>query len=215
MRGKEITVNTALIFSVVCGWNANVSAQEKGVEEVAAITGNKAFSRGRPFPDWRARGLLEPAVSGECWCERGSTVSKLSAVTFVEGLPHLGGKCAIPVPVTLVASIPQVTSEVLLSFWRQQNRKCRLQLLFQNVCPDQWLFYWVLITIKKCYSINNESESVSLSVCLTLCYSKDCGLPGSSVHRILQARILDWVVISFSRGSSWPRNLTWVSCFAR
>ena len=35
----------------------------------------------------------------------------------------------------------------------------------------------------------------------------DCGLPGFSVHGILQARILEWVAISFSRGSSWPRNL--------
>ena len=33
--------------------------------------------------------------------------------------------------------------------------------------------------------------------------------PGSSVHRILQARILEWVAISFSRGSSWSRNWTW------
>ena len=37
-------------------------------------------------------------------------------------------------------------------------------------------------------------------------------LPGSSVHRILQARILEWVAISFSRGSSWPRDWTWISC---
>ena len=36
----------------------------------------------------------------------------------------------------------------------------------------------------------------------------------SSVHRILQARMLEWVVISFSRGSSWPRNRIWVSCIA-
>jgi len=35
---------------------------------------------------------------------------------------------------------------------------------------------------------------------------------GSSVHGILQTRILEWVVISFSRGSSWPRDLTQVSC---
>ena len=34
----------------------------------------------------------------------------------------------------------------------------------------------------------------------------DCSLPGSSVHRILQVRILEWVAISFSRGSSWPRD---------
>ena len=38
--------------------------------------------------------------------------------------------------------------------------------------------------------------------------------PGSSVHRILQVRILEWVAISFSRGSSLPRNQTWVSCIA-
>ena len=39
-------------------------------------------------------------------------------------------------------------------------------------------------------------------------------LPGSSVHGVLQARILEWVAISFSRGSSWPRDQTWVSCMA-
>ena len=42
----------------------------------------------------------------------------------------------------------------------------------------------------------------------------DCSLPGSSVHGILQARILECVAISFSRGSSCPRNQTWVSCLA-
>ena len=46
------------------------------------------------------------------------------------------------------------------------------------------------------------------------CDPMDCNLPGSSVHGILQARILEWVVISFSRGSSRPRNGTRVSCIA-
>ena len=40
----------------------------------------------------------------------------------------------------------------------------------------------------------------------------DCSLPGSSVHGIFQARILEWVAISFSRGSSQPRDRTQVSC---
>ena len=40
----------------------------------------------------------------------------------------------------------------------------------------------------------------------------DCSLPGSSVHGILQARILEWVAISFSRGSSQTSNQTQVSC---
>ena len=39
----------------------------------------------------------------------------------------------------------------------------------------------------------------------------DCNLPGSSVHGIFQAKVLEWVAISFSRGSSQPRDQTWVS----
>ena len=50
--------------------------------------------------------------------------------------------------------------------------------------------------------------------CPTLCDPMDCSPPGSSVHGILQARILEWVVISFSRGSSQPRDGTQVSCIA-
>ena len=45
-----------------------------------------------------------------------------------------------------------------------------------------------------------------------LCDPMDCGLPGSSVHGILQARILEWVAIPFSRGSSRHRDQIWVSC---
>ena len=41
-----------------------------------------------------------------------------------------------------------------------------------------------------------------------------CSPPGSSVYGILQTRILEWVAISFSRGSSQPRDQTWVSCIA-
>ena len=40
----------------------------------------------------------------------------------------------------------------------------------------------------------------------------DCSPPGSSVRGILQARILEWVTIPYSRGSSWPRDWIWVSC---
>ena len=48
--------------------------------------------------------------------------------------------------------------------------------------------------------------------CLTLCDAVDCSLPGSSVHGISQARILEWIAISFFRGSSQPRDQTCVSC---
>ena len=48
--------------------------------------------------------------------------------------------------------------------------------------------------------------------CLTLCDPMDCSPPGSSVHGIFQAWILEWVAVSFSRGSSWLRNRIRVSC---
>ena len=47
--------------------------------------------------------------------------------------------------------------------------------------------------------------------CLTLCDLMDCRLPGFSIHGIFQVRVLEWVAISFSRGSSQPRDRTWVS----
>ena len=48
----------------------------------------------------------------------------------------------------------------------------------------------------------SESESEVAQSCLTLCNPVDCSLPGSFVHGILQARIQEWIAISFSRGSS-------------
>ena len=59
------------------------------------------------------------------------------------------------------------------------------------------------------------STSMLNSFSLTVCDPVDCSPPGSSVHGILQAKIVEWVAISFSRGSSLPRNQTnisYVSC---
>ena len=67
------------------------------------------------------------------------------------------------------------------------------------------------------------SESVSGTICccivaqlcLSLCCPTDCSPPGSYVHGISQARILERVAISFSRRSSWPRDRTQVFCIGR
>ena len=50
----------------------------------------------------------------------------------------------------------------------------------------------------------SESESEVFQSCLTLCDPMDCSLPGSSLHGILQARVLEWVAISFFRGLPNP-----------
>ena len=79
---------------------------------------------------------------------------------------------------------------------------------------------------------NDDSMYVCVCVCVCVCARActctcecaqsrltpsdptDCSPPVSSVHEIFQARVLEWVAIPFSRGSSWPRDGTWVSCIA-
>ena len=53
-----------------------------------------------------------------------------------------------------------------------------------------------------------------LQLCLTLCNPKDCKPPGSSVHGVLQARILGWVSMPFSRGSSQLRDQIHIPCIS-
>ena len=69
----------------------------------------------------------------------------------------------------------------------------------KKICKKaKWLSEEALqIAVKR-----RESESEVTQSCPTLCDPMDCSLPGSSVHGIFQARILEWVAISFSRGSS-------------
>ena len=58
------------------------------------------------------------------------------------------------------------------------------------------------------------TEVLVAPLCPTLCNPTDCSPPGSSVYGISQARILEWVAIPFSRGSSRPRDWTQLSCTA-
>ena len=95
-------------------------------------------------------------------------------------------------------------------------------LLLQGIFPTQELnpprnflslLHWEadylpIVPPGKPHLNGKESESRSV-VCLTLCYPMNY-----TVHGILQARILEWVTFSFSRGSSQPRDGTQVSCIA-
>ena len=69
-------------------------------------------------------------------------------------------------------------------------------------CTGRWVLYLC------------KNESVSLSVMSNSFEPMDCSLPGSSFHGILQARILKWIAISFSRRSSQPSGWTHISCLA-
>ena len=60
----------------------------------------------------------------------------------------------------------------------------------------------------------SAEEKKIVQSCPTLWNPMDCSLPGSSIHGILQTRILEWVAMPSSKGSSQPRTLTQVSCIA-
>ena len=76
-------------------------------------------------------------------------------------------------------------------------------LLILALASQCWVF---------CMSVCMRVKSRQL--CLPLCDPIDYSLPGSSVHEILQARILEWVAKPSSRGSSWPGNWTHISCIS-
>ena len=87
-----------------------------------------------------------------------------------------------------------------------EPRVPRLVSTAPNPClfPQYAVQIWSFLVA---YDMNNVAQSGP-----TLCDSMDCSSPGSFVHRILQARILEWIAIPFSRGPSRP--WTWVSCTA-
>ena len=83
-----------------------------------------------------------------------------------------------------------------------------------------WVFLWFHINFMITCSSSVKNVMGNLIVCgcghtqlcLTLCNPMDCSPPGSFVHEISQAVILEWVAISFSKGSSQPRAQTHISC---
>ena len=83
------------------------------------------------------------------------------------------------------------------------EKPSRLQSIGSQRTGQNWVTNTMIMSV--------QFSSVSQS-CPILCNPMDCSPPGSSVHGILQARILEWIVIPFSRGISKPRDQTLVSC---
>ena len=120
-----------------------------------------------------------------------------------------------------------------LRFWTCQTPHS-YEPIFKNksLCALPWLFSYCtrcspwptpLCSISKCWSVLGLGLDSLLLVqwqwarsvaqlCLTLYDPTDCSQLGSSIHGIFQARILEWVASSYSRGSSWLRDWTHVSC---
>ena len=76
--------------------------------------------------------------------------------------------------------------------------------------PVSWYSSFLLVFCP----LKKKVKVLGTQSCQTLWDPMDCSPPGSSIHGILQARILEWVAIPFSRGSFWPRDQTCVSRIA-
>ena len=104
-------------------------------------------------------------------------------------------------------------SHLLILFW---NSLCELKTGFLSVkAADMLLIFGLNAIITSLGFVVLVWELVSVAqLCRTLCNPMDCSPSGFSVHGIFQARILERVVISFSRWYSRPRDLTRISCTA-
>ena len=78
--------------------------------------------------------------------------------------------------------------------------------IFMYICRYPW--YITIISVYMCVCVC----VLVIQLCPVLCDRTDYSPPGSSVLGIFQARILGWITIPFSKGSSQPRDQTWVSC---
>ena len=105
---------------------------------------------------------------------------------------------------------PQATTH-LPSLYRLAYFGHFIKMLSWNL----WPFMAGFFHLAQCFqSFSTLSSLLGAKSCPTLCNPMDGSSPGSSVPGILQVRILEWVAIPYSRGSSWPRDKIWVSCIA-
>ena len=81
-------------------------------------------------------------------------------------------------------------------------------------CRDQTQAPCIAVRFLTIWATSKPKNVLVAQSCPTLCDPMDCSPQCSFIHWILQARILEWVAIPFSRGSSWCRNQTQVSCIA-
>ena len=109
----------------------------------------------------------------------------------------------VPYPTPPVPSTYSLRNYLLWSAWKEYwVQKQIIHLFLQS-------FQLHIFLLKRKWKVKVSQNSGAW-----LCDPVDCSPPGSSVHGILQARVLEWVAISFSRVFSQPRDRTRISCIA-
>ena len=167
-----------------------------------------ASSEEKSSPEWARPCVLESGLDWRDWVEsryqdtqmgkQGDSIQPWCTLFLILN-PILNNGTIVPCPVQTIASW------LAYSFLRRQVSWSGILISFKNF-PQ-----FVVIHTVKSFSVVNEAE---VDVCLKLpCFLHDpMNVPGSSVHGIFQARILEWVAISFSKWSSQPKDWNHVTC---
>ena len=126
-------------------------------------------------------------------------------------------------PETKIQWQPKLRSWRLCS-WEEIYREVHLRLVVHH-WDNSSVFVHIITRADTCHWAASASGRANqwqrlcvcsvAQACPTLCNPMDCSLPGSSVHGIFQTRILEWVAISFSRGSSRAKVISSISCVGR
>ena len=98
----------------------------------------------------------------------------------------------------------------LFLLWKWRSPTLSHKIVHQSITHARWF----LSSFPVNSGFTSSCVCMHAQLCPTVCDPMDCRTPGSSVYGMLQARILEWVAIPFSRGSSWPRDSTRVSWIA-
>ena len=148
------------------------------------------------FKRMRVRSVISAAYT--------KSFSEQSAFFPLPAVPPPGVKVKPPEKVEIQTWV-WIMKHLSKNLWRVAWSSESLSL---HLLAQLWGYFLVFYTF--C-----ESEWVKFDQsCLTVCDPMDHSLPGSFVHGILKARILEWVAIPFSSGTSQPRDQTPVSCIA-
>ena len=113
----------------------------------------------------------------------------------------------IPCTCALYSPVPYAMGDARYKTWSLYSWNLQLEVL------KIFRWHWKELVCVLSHSVGSDSVMFDSVVSDSL-RSRDCSLSGSSVNGVFQARILEWLAISYSRGSSWLRIWTRISCFS-
>ena len=161
---------------------------------------------------WGFVSSLEPSHCGGVYCSfqlRGNGVELEKGSTFCPFLWSIQGQrfwAIVTCSITFKLILDSLLFQYFIEIYNIKMYNCgRILRDFSNIFCSPTLVFILL------YLLFTHVHSMSLQSSPTLCNPRDCSPPGSSVCGIFQAIVLEWIAISFSRGSSQPRDQTQVS----